>query len=55
MILKVLGVWLIIDAPGSWLYDTDRIRKGEMDDQKLVVHAVRFTRILIGVFMVTFG
>ena len=48
MILKVLGVWLIVDALGSWLYDMNRIAKGEMDGQKLIVHAVRFIRTLIG-------
>jgi len=52
MILKVLGVWLIVDALGSWLYDIDRIVKGKMDDQKLIVHIVRFTRTLIGTFLI---
>ena len=52
MILKVLGVWLIVDALGSWLYDMNRIAKGEMDGQKLIVHAVRFIRTLIGTFLI---
>ena len=52
MILKVLGVWLIVDALGSWLYDMNRIVKGEMDGQKLIVHIVRFIRTLIGTLLI---
>ncbi len=53
MILKVLGAWLIVDALRSWLYDMDRIKKGEMDGQKPIVHAVRFIRTLIRTFLIT--
>jgi hypothetical protein len=53
IVLKVLGVWLIIDAVGSWLYDIDRINNDEMSEQKLVVHVVRFVRGIIGLYIVT--
>ena len=52
-VFKVLGVLLIIDAIGSWLYDLERVNNNEMTEQKPVVHAVRFVRALIGTYLLS--
>ena len=55
MIVKAVGVWLVADAVGSWLYDTRKILQGEHDPPHLVEHAVRFIRALIGAVLVAIG
>lgn len=55
MIAKAVGVWLVLDAVGSWLYDTKKIVEGENDPPHMVEHAVRFIRALLGVVLVVTG
>jgi hypothetical protein len=50
-VLKVLGVWLIIDSIGSWLYDTKKQNDEDADLPHLIEHAIRFARMLIGTYI----
>ncbi|MEM2922555.1 MAG: hypothetical protein QXF26_09610 [Candidatus Bathyarchaeia archaeon] len=53
LILKVLGIWLIVDALGSWLYDIKKQLEEDSDQPHMIVHIVRFVRVLIGTFHLT--
>jgi len=53
LILKVLGIWLIVDALGSWLYDAKKQLEEDSDPPHMIVRIVRFVRALIGTFLLT--